>query len=213
MKPDLNRSAETLKEVGFETRTLLNGITGPIQLIRSLSNDPNLLEILHILELSTIRFEKFSLRSQILADLLNQTTEPIKEEVDLTDLVKHAQLELNDLINFYGIKVIVDSNIPPLVVEASRDLLYQSVLIIFEQYFSVLDTGAEVYVYFDSDNHSIIFKANDNGFLAGKFNSSSDNIPASIELALMLTCFHVFNIQHSVKIVEKSSVTQISSNV
>lgn len=131
-QPDLNTSAEILKQVGFETRTLLNGITGPIQLIRSLSSDPSLLEILHILELSTIRFEKFSLRSQLLADLLSQTIEPIKEEVDLTDLIKHAQLELNDLINFYGIKVIVNSNLPPLIVEASRDLLYQSVLVIFE---------------------------------------------------------------------------------
>ncbi|HDP74461.1 MAG TPA: hypothetical protein ENN49_01040 [Bacteroidales bacterium] len=74
MKPiDYSAHSEILRQVGFESRTLLNGITGPIQLIRSLSNDPNLLEILHILELSTIRFEKFSLRLQLLSDLLNPT--------------------------------------------------------------------------------------------------------------------------------------------
>lgn len=68
---EISAYSEVLRQVGFESRTLLNGITGPIQLIRSLSNDPNLLETLHILELSTVRFEKFSLRAQLLSDLLN----------------------------------------------------------------------------------------------------------------------------------------------
>lgn len=199
MKPnDYSAHSEILRQVGFESRTLLNGITGPIQLIRSLSNDPNLLEILHILELSTIRFEKFSLRSQLLSDLLNPTFQASKEKFDIADLLKHAILELNDFINFFGVNIHINQNLSGVVVNASKDIIYQSILIVFEQFMSVLDTGSTIQVGSEEHPQKITITAFDNGFVADKFNQFFQNQSTEIEIVLFIQSFKVFGIPFTI---------------
>jgi K+-sensing histidine kinase KdpD len=197
--------AELLKQLGFESRTLLNGITGPIQLMRSISTDPNLLDVLHILELSTIRFEKFSLRSQILADLLVQSNEVKTEEFDLSDLLKHAVLELNDFLNFYSVKVDIENTLPEIIVNASKDLFFQSLLIIFEQFMELLEAGAVIKVQKTTDSTKIEISARDNGFLFNKFNFDTDELPSDIDLALLVECFNRFRIGFNVQAKDNQS--------
>mgnify|MGYP005835907945 CR=1 FL=1 len=212
MKSNISYShSEILRHVGFEARTLLNGITGPIQLIRSLSNDPNLLEILHILELSTIRFEKFSLRSQLLSDLLNPTFQASKETFDFVDLLKHAILELNDFINFFGVNIQVNQNLSGVVVNAGKDIIYQCILIVFEQFMSVLDTGSTIRVGSEEHTQKITITAFDNGFVADKFNQLSVNQSTEIDIALFIQSFTVFGIPFSIAKDGGHTVLEISS--
>jgi len=199
MKPnDYSAHSEILRQVGFESRTLLNGITGPIQLIRSLSNDPNLLEILHILELSTVRFEKFSLRSQLLSDLVNPSFQVSPEKFNLVDLLKHAILELNDFINFYGVKIELNQNIAGIEVEAGRDIIYQSILIVFEQFMSVLETGSTIQVGGEERHLKLTITAFDNGYVADKFKQFFDNQSAEIDIALFVQSFNKFGIPFTI---------------
>ena len=202
--------SEILRQVGFESRTLLNGITGPIQLIRSLSNDPNLLEILHILELSTVRFEKFSLRSQLLSDLLNPSMQASNERFDLVDLLKHAVLELNDFINFFGVNIEQSKDLSSFDVEADRDIIYQSVLIVFEQFMSVLESGSAIKVNGEERSQKIIINAFDNGFVADKFNHFSENQSVEIDVALFVHSFRKFSIPFSVYKNNGHTVMEIS---
>lgn len=195
---DYTSYSEILRQVGFESRTLLNGITGPIQLIRSLSNDPNLLEILHILELSTVRFEKFSLRSQLLSDLLNPSMQASNERFDLVDLLKHAVLELNDFINFFGVNIEQSKDLSSFDVEADRDIIYQSVLIVFEQFMSVLESGSAIKVNGEERSQKIIINAFDNGFVADKFNQFSENQWVEIDVALFVHSLKKFSIPFTV---------------
>jgi len=195
---DYSSHSEILRQVGFESRTLLNGITGPIQLIRSLSNDPNLLEILHILELSTVRFEKFSLRSQLLSDLLNPSMQVSNERFDLVDLLKHAVLELNDFINFFGVIFELSKDLSSFEVEADRDIIYQSVLIVFEQFMSVLESGSAIKVDCEEHSQKISITAFDNGFVADKFNQFSENQWVEIDVALFVHSLKKFSIPFTV---------------
>jgi len=195
---DYSTHSEILRQVGFESRTLLNGITGPIQLIRSLSDDPNLLEILHILELSTVRFEKFSLRSQLLSDLLNPSIQVSKARFDLIDLLKHASLELNDFINFFGVNIELSKNLSIFEVEADRDIVYQSVLIAFEQFMSVLESGSIIKVNGEDYSPKVIITAFDNGFVADKFNQFSENQSVEIDVALFVQSFNKFSIPFTI---------------
>lgn len=208
---DYSRPSEILRQVAFESRTLLNGITGPIQLIRSLSNEPNLLEILHILELSTVRFEKFSLRSQILSDLLNPLIQTSNERFDLVDLLKHAVLELNDFINFFGVNIELSKGLPSFEVEADRDIIYQSALITFELFMSVLESGSAIKVNGDEHSHKIIINAFDNGFVADKFNLFSENQSVEIDVALFVHSFRKFSIPFSVYKNNGHTVMEISA--
>ncbi|MBC7125516.1 MAG: hypothetical protein H5T24_07770 [Bacteroidales bacterium] len=207
---DYSSHSEILRQVGFESRTLLNGITGPIQLIRSLSNDPNLLEILHILELSTVRFEKFSLRSQLLSDLLNPSMQASNERFDLVDLLKHAVLELNDFINFFGVNIELSKDLSSFEVEADRDIIYQSVLIAFEQFMSVLESGSAIKVNGEERSQKIIINAFDNGFVADKFNHFSENQSVEINVALFVHSFRKFSIPFSVYKNDGHTVMEIS---
>lgn len=195
---DYSAYSEILRQVGFESRTLLNGITGPIQLIRSLSNDPNLLEILHILELSTVRFEKFSLRSQLLSDLLNPSIQVSKERFDLIDLLKHATLELNDFINFFGVNIELSKSLSSFDVEADRDIVYQSVLIVFEQFMSVLENGSTIEVRSEEYSRKIFITAFDNGFVADKFNQFAESQSGEIDVALFVQSFNKFSIPFTI---------------
>ncbi|MEY1640095.1 hypothetical protein [Tenuifilum osseticum] len=195
---DYSSHSEILRQVGFESRTLLNGITGPIQLIRSLSNDPNLLEILHILELSTVRFEKFSLRSQLLSDLLNPSMQASNERFELVDLLKHAVLELNDFIGFFGVNIELSKDLSSFEVEADRDIIYQSVLIAFEQFMSVLESGSAIKVSGEERSQKISISAFDNGYVADKFTQFSDNQSVEIDIALCVHSFRKFSIPFSV---------------
>ena len=202
--------AELLRQVGFESRTLLNGITGPIQLLRSMSNDPALIETIHILDLSTIRFEKFSLRAQLMADLLNPDINLTTESCDLSDLAKHAILELNDFINFFNIQIHVDFNIPPVVVYANKDFVYQSVMIIFEQFMGVLENGSTINVSYVPEQIQI--SAEDNGFFADKFQQPSNSWSNDIDIILLQNTFSAFKIFLSVDKADGKSVLTIGKS-
>lgn len=212
MKPnDQSAYSEILRQVGFESRTLLNGITGPIQLIRSLSNDPNLLETLHILELSTIRFEKFSLRAQLLSDLLNPNLQPSTVKVNLADLIKHAALELNDFFNFYGVTPKIEPHLPKLEVDASSDIVYQSVLIVFEQFMSVLNPDSSINVTGEENAGVIKIHAFDSGFVADKFKQFTSASSVDIDIALFEQCFSMFGIHYDISRVDGHTVLAIGA--
>ncbi len=201
---DISAQVELLRRIGFESRTLLNGITGPIHLLRSMISDPALLETLHILDLSTVRFEKFSLRSQLLANLLNPASTLHSETCDLADLVNHAVLELNDFINFYGITISIAHSTVSLIVDANRDLVYQSVMISFEQFMGVLETGSTINV--NIENNHIRISAPDKGFFAQKFEQTTDNWSNDLDIVLLKKTFEKFNIHFSINVIDSSSI-------
>lgn len=74
------------------------------------------------------------------------------ERFDLVDLLKHCIVELNDFINFFGFNIVLSVGLPSFEVEADRDIIYQSVLIVFDQFMSVLENGSAIKV--NCEEHS-----------------------------------------------------------
>lgn len=208
----ITSSTALLKQLGFESRTLLNAITGPVQLIRSISNDPNLMETLHILEMGTVRFEKFSLRAQLLADLLNPEIQLPREEFDLVDILRHVILELNDLLHFYGVKVKVDAEIPSIMLKANRDAAYQAFSGLIEQGVALLGNGEEITVTAEQKRPEKIvleFSCNDSGFLARKFNESAE--ARELDIMLFVSVLKEYGIEF--RVVENEGRTRISIRI
>jgi K+-sensing histidine kinase KdpD len=156
-----------LKAIGHESRTILNSITGPIQIIRSLSDEPKLIEPLRFLELSVSRFDKFSFRALLLSDLLKDDRRVGYKTFELVDTFKFILLDLTDLLDFHSIKVELQNDNTPLQISSNTDLLSHCILILLERAISLATEGSTIIVNFIQTNNKVSFTVtcNDNGFL------------------------------------------------
>lgn len=187
-KPDLNSQIEILKALGHKSRTLLNGITGPVQIIRSLSDEPKLIEPLRILELTVSRFERFSFRSLMLSDLLQSNKISTPKPFDLIDSFRYVVLEFTDLLDFYNMKIELD-NSTPVEISGDYDLLSHCIMIIFEQVIAISNEGNTIKVGFTSKNEVVCCSITcpDKGLVKRSLDSvlSASGYPSDIDLYLL----------------------------
>jgi len=180
---------EILKALGHRSRTLLNGITGPVEIIRSLSDEPKLIEPLRILELSISQFDKFSFRALLLSDLIKNSTRNLSKTLDLVEVTRYIILDLTDLLDFYNIKIELNHDKLPIEVISDFDLLNHCLLILFEHIISLSNEGSSISVDITNHNNKIEYTINclDNGFVYKSLNpiySTSEN-PSDLELYLL----------------------------
>lgn len=188
-KPDLNSQIEILKALGHKSRTLLNGITGPVQIIRSLSDEPKLIEPLRILELTVSRFERFSFRSLMLSDLLQSNKIPTPKPFDLIDTFRYVALDFTDLLDFYNLKIELENNNASIEVTSDYDLLSHCIMIIFEQVIAISNEGNSIKVEFASNNDTVCctITCPDKGLVQRSLNSvlSTSGYPSDIDLYML----------------------------
>lgn len=174
------------KSIGHETRTLLNTITGPIEIIRMYSDDSRLIEPLKILELSAYRYEKFSLRALLIYDILSENEKFDIKPIDIIDCLKHIILELDDFLSFYRIRVNQQELGEVKFAQGNSTVVYQCLEVLLEHslQLSSLDSVIDIR---GSNNPSEFFSISiqDNGFLANKFKeiSNSESLPTDLDLA------------------------------
>lgn len=187
-KPDLNSQIEILKALGHKSRTLLNGVTGPVQIIRSLSDEPKLIEPLRILELTVSRFERFSFRSLMLSDLLQSNKISNPKPFDFIDVFRYVVLDFTDLLDFYNLKIDLENN-KSVEVTSDYDLLSHCIMIIFEQVIAISNEGNSIKVRFDSANETACctITCPDKGLVQRSLNSvlSASGYPSDIDLYLL----------------------------
>lgn len=188
-----------LKGIGHESRTLLNGITGPLQLIQSLGNNPALIEPIKILELSSYRMEKFSIRAMLLADLLANTPTQQSLNVNICDLLRHVVLDLNDQFDLF--KIIIDTSAlgDIRLVQANRDIAFQCLLIILEQSFQFAKENSTIQISSNATSRTITIVVDDfcilQKFMVDKQNS--EELPVEVDIALMFLGFGMLGIEIS----------------
>jgi len=169
---DVNSKIEIFKSLGHKSRTLLNGITGPIQIIRSLSDDPNLIEPLRMLELNVARFDKYSLRSLMLAELIKNEKWSNPKKINLVETVKYLVLDLTDFLDFYNIRVDIQNDQTQPEITIDFDLLYNFLMILLEQIIALSTEGSAIKIEYLSSRSSIecLIKPDDNGIIHKSLN-------------------------------------------
>ena len=186
---NLQSQIEILEALGHKSRTLLNGITGPVQIIRSLSDEPGLIEPLRILELSVTRFDKFSYRALLLSDLLRNSKAISPKTFDFVDVFRYMILDLTDLLDFYNIKIELQNDKTPLEISADFDLLSHCMMILFEHAISLCQGGSTISAEFHQSDNQVECKllCFDNGFVYKTLNPIFNTIepPSDIELYLL----------------------------
>lgn len=188
-----------LKGIGHESRTLLNGITGPLQLIQTQGNNPALIEPIKILELSSYRMEKFSIRAMLLADILSNANFQQSLNVNICDLFRHVILDLNDQFDLF--KVIVNtSELGNLhLVQANRDIAFQCLLILLEQSIQYAKENSTIQIYSNPTSRTIVILVDDycilQKFMVDK--QTSEELPVEVDIALMFLGFNMLGIEIS----------------
>ncbi len=199
---NLDPRIEILKALGHKSRTLLNGITGPVQIIRSLSDDPKLIEPLRLLELSVSRFEKFSFRSLLLSDLIrdNKITNP--KPFDLVEIIRYINLDLTDLLDFYNIHVDLQSDNSSIELTSDSDLFSHCIMILLEHIISLSNDGSVIKIEFkkNTTQADCTFTCSDNGSVFKSINTilSTADYPSDIDLYLLKLGLEVLNIHTNI---------------
>lgn len=196
-RSNLISNVEIFKTIGHESRTLLNGITGPVQIIRSLSDEPKLIEPLRMLELSVSRFDKFSFRALLLSDLLKVEKRITTKTFNLVDIYRYIVLDLTDLLDFYSIKVDLQNEDSKIEIVSDSDLLSHCIMILFEHAISLSNEESTITVFFTKNINQVdcTLTCTDNGFLYKSLNSvfSEVGYPSDIDLYLLKLGLEVLN--------------------
>ncbi|MBN1990978.1 MAG: hypothetical protein JW783_16360 [Bacteroidales bacterium] len=151
--------------IGHQSRTLLNGVAGPLQIIRALSEDPSLIEPTRMIDLSVVRFEKFAFRSLLLSNIIGQSVSLSKNNIGIANICKYVTLDLTDISDFYGINIEFDPQ-AEVTIQSDYNLVYQLITIVIERFIflsSVNDTltlevvqADEVLLYVGIPNAAIV---------------------------------------------------------
>ncbi len=212
-KSILTCQSEILKGLGHKSRTLLSGITGPIQIIRSLSDEPKLIEPLRILELSVSRFERFSLRSLMLSNLLQNKDGINLKPITLVETFRYVVLDFTDLLDFFNVNIEISNSSKQLVVNSDHDLLSQCVMVILEQIISMSSEGTKVKVDFVQKPESVYCEiyCSDNGSVFNSLSTvlSADSFSSDIDLQLLKHGFEALKAQLSM-VVTSEKYTKIT---
>ncbi len=186
---DKNFGDDLFKSIGHETRTLLNSITGPIEIIRMYSDDSRLIEPLKILELSAYRFEKFSLRALLISDILSSKGKIDINEFDIVDCLKHIILELDDFLIFYKIQINHQDLEDARFVKGNSNFIFQCLEVLLEHSLQITPQDSVIHISgLNIPNGLFSITIPDNGFLTKKFNEigSSESLPTEIDLAFFV---------------------------
>jgi len=201
-----------LKSLGHETRTLLNGITGPVQIIRSLSDDSRLIEPLRILELSVSRIDKFSFRSLLLVELIMGKKLAAPKRFDFIDVFRYISLDLNDLNDFYNVKFNITNDKTPISVECDYELLYQSLLVLLERVTMLSNEGSIINVDFAKPSiPECTIASNDNGLINRVLHNTliAKEYPSDVDLYLFKISIEMLKIEINLSVLDNKSVTTI----
>lgn len=184
-----NFGDKLFKSIGHETRTLLNTITGPVEIIRMYSEDSRLIEPLKILELSAYRFEKFSLRALLISDILTSKGKIEVKTFDIVDCLKHIILELDDFLSFYNIQIISQDLDNAKFVKGNSNIIFQCMEVILEHSLQLSPSSSVIDICGLNDPNGLFsISIPDHGFLARKFNEikNSDSLPTEIDFAFFV---------------------------
>lgn len=126
--------------IGHQSRTLLNGVAGPLQIIRALSEDPALIEPTRMIDLSVVRFEKLAFRSLLLSNILGQKNSLSRNSIGIADISKYVVLDLTDILDFYGVSIDFNPE-EEIVIQSDYNLVYQLITIIIERFIFLSSVG------------------------------------------------------------------------
>ncbi len=147
-----SHSLDFLKGVSHEVRSFLNGISGPMQLLKDKIEAKDQFDLYTMIDRSISRLLRFTLKTS-LASIIEEHKYTMKyEEVELSSLIQHALLELNDLKFSDTIKASINKNSDSIIVEGDTDLIIQCFEAIIERIVLNYGNNTELNISLQTDD-------------------------------------------------------------
>lgn len=142
-------SIKLLDELSFELRTLLNGFSGPIQLLKSRVDDPALVDIFRMLDSSLSRLERLTQRSALILNIDSDFFSLAKEKINLADAVKYSVWELQNISNLENIVIDIENSNNDIKIDGNLDLLIQIFEVLIENVISISEANSTIKISFN----------------------------------------------------------------
>lgn len=154
---------EFLNILSHEIKTPLNGIMGPIQLMKERINDENIMSLFNILDYAVKRLEKFSYDALLIASLRTKKTRTTISDVNISKLLDFQLMEFSEQISDKNLKINLDNFQQDLVIKTDKDLLMQSVIRVIENAVVFSNENSEITISNHASNGDLILTISDEG--------------------------------------------------
>ena len=201
MEPHSKLSPPTLTRklnegLSFELRTLLNGFSGPIQLLKHRVDDPELFDVFRLIDTSLSRLERLAVRSSTIINFDNQQQSFSTSSQNIVDIAKFGILELQSISDLENVKITIANQPHPILITGNSDLLLQLFEILLEIAISLSKENSTIDIRFETDpvtcctiqSHTAVFPKAMNLAMDECF--SSNEINWDFVLAKKIALFH-----------------------
>jgi signal transduction histidine kinase len=170
-------SNKLLHSLGFELRTLLNGFSGPVQLLKVTINNPELTDIFRMFDSSLSRLERLAIRSALVTRMELEGHKFDEKQENIIDIARYSAMELQSISNLENIKICIAQEPTSILVEGNFELLKSLFEILLETAISLSAENSSIDIAFNTLPNAIVCTiVPNNASLPFELNSSADEL-------------------------------------
>jgi signal transduction histidine kinase len=170
-------SNKLLHSLGFELRTLLNGFSGPVQLLKVTINNPELTDIFRMFDSSLSRLERLAIRSALVTRMELEGHKFDEKQENIIDIARYSAMELQSISNLENITICIAQEPTSILVEGNFELLKSLFEILLETAISLSAENSSIDIAFNTLPNAIVCTiVPNNASLPFELNSSADEL-------------------------------------
>ncbi len=161
---DLDRAkSEFLNLISHQIRTPLNGIIGPLELLKGTVSQSEITDLVDILDISVRRLEKFAVNALLITILKTGNFESGKGRIHFSNLISEVVESMNDKFQSGSIHVEKHDKTAGYFISGEAELIKKCISLILDNAvtFSPRDSAIEINTYVE--NKTIICEIKDEG--------------------------------------------------
>jgi two-component system sensor histidine kinase/response regulator len=162
-----------LNLISHEISTPLNGIAGPLLLLRETVHTNEIDELVDILDISVKRLERFALDALLITKLQTKPGEMKKQKIDLNNLVTEVLVQEKEKILSKDIHIVLENDAAPALINGEGSLLKKCLGNVIDNAlrFSPVSGKIGIRIFAEGQNYICEFSDSGKGFDKPEFDN------------------------------------------